>query len=88
LAVRAYITTNKLSPSGVNIITVGPHARRTRLLYQRAIGDKVPIGIIALSRDDYDPQRWWRSSTGLREVIGELAGYIYCRAVPSAFTEP
>jgi hypothetical protein len=88
LAVHDYITTNHLSSRGLNVITVGAHARRTRLLYERALQGKIPVGIIALQPDGYDPKHWWRTSTGIREVISETAAYIYCRLVPRAFTEP
>jgi hypothetical protein len=87
IALRDYFRSNNIAPTTLNVITAGPHARRTRLLYQRALGSKISVGIIALPRDDYDPDHWWRTSTGIREVISELAAYLYCRIVPSAFTD-
>jgi hypothetical protein len=85
LALKNYLQEHHEAPQNLNVITLGPHARRTRLLYQRALGDQVSVGIIALKRDDYDPARWWRSSTGLREVISETAAYLYVRLIPSSF---
>jgi hypothetical protein len=87
IALRNHFRTNNIEHTTLNIVTAGPHARRTRLLYQRALGSKISVGIIALPRDDYDPVHWWRTSTGIREVVSELAAYVYCQAVPSAFTE-
>jgi hypothetical protein len=60
-------------------LTEDAHARRTRLLYQKAFGKKVAVGIIAVSNPDYNPTQWWRYSDGVREVIGESIAYIYAR---------
>ena len=49
------------------------------LLYQKALGKNVTVGIIAVSNPDYDPKDWWRYSDGVREVIGESLAYIYAR---------
>jgi hypothetical protein len=86
-ALRDYFKTNHCAPAAINVITMGPHARRTRLIFQRALGNDIRVGIISLRRDDYDPEHWWRSSTGVREVVSEAAAYAYCRIVPSAFTD-
>jgi hypothetical protein len=88
LALRRHFEDAHISlPVSLNVITSGPHARRTRLLYERALGNNISVGIVSIPRDDYDPDHWWRTSTGLREVISELAAYLYCRIVPSAFTD-
>jgi len=63
----------------LNVLTQGAHARRTRLLYQKAFGNNVAIGVIAVSNSDYEPTHWWRYSDGVREVIGESIAYIYAR---------
>jgi hypothetical protein len=84
-ALRNYFENHKCTPPSLNLITVGPHARRSRLLFRRALGHDIQVGVIALPRDDYDEKHWWRSSTGIREVISELAAYVYCRVTPSAF---
>jgi uncharacterized SAM-binding protein YcdF (DUF218 family) len=86
-ALREFFGRQVCPPVSLNVITVGPHARRTRLLYQRALGNSIKVGIISLRRDDYDPDHWWRTSTGLREVIGETAAYAYCRLFPAAFAD-
>jgi hypothetical protein len=63
----------------INVLTEGVHARRTRLLYQKAVGRNVTVGIIAVSNPDYNPKQWWRYSDGVREVIGESIAYIYAK---------
>jgi hypothetical protein len=66
-------------PAEFNLISVGPHARRSRLLFEKAFGREVRVGIIALESQDYDPQHWWRSSMGVRVVTDELIAYSYAR---------
>jgi hypothetical protein len=63
----------------INVLTEGAHARRTRLLYQKAFGKNVTVGVIAVSSPDYDLTQWWRYSDGAREVLGESIAYIYAR---------
>jgi hypothetical protein len=63
----------------INLLTVGPHARRSRLLFQKAFGKDMPIGIIAVAEPDYDGRRWWKSSLGFRAVTGEAIAYLYAR---------
>ena len=61
----------------INVVTEGAHARRTRLLYQKAVGRNVTVAIIAVSNADYNPKQWWRYSDGVREV--ESIAYIYAK---------
>jgi len=60
-------------------MTEDMHARRTRLLFEEALGKSITVGIIAVPNPDYDARRWWRYSDGVREVIGESIAYIYAR---------
>jgi hypothetical protein len=63
----------------VNLMTGGPHARRSRLLFEKAFGKGVEVGVIAIPADDYDERRWWHSSQGVRSVIDETFAYAYAR---------
>lgn len=79
LAVRDWFGKSSISPVAVNVLTEDAHARRTRLLYQKAFGTQTEIGVIAAPPEGYDPQRWWKSSEGCKELLGETIGYIYAR---------
>jgi hypothetical protein len=63
----------------VHLISEGAHARRSRLLFQRALGGDVEVGVTSVPRGDFDPDHWWRSSAGVREVMGETVAYGYAR---------
>jgi hypothetical protein len=66
-------------PTKVNLITGGPHARRSRLTFEKALGKGVSVGVIAIPDNAYDEQHWWRYSQGVRGVIGEIIAYTYTR---------
>ncbi len=77
IALRDWFRANNFHPHAINVITEGPHARRTRLLFQKAFGDETGVGIIAISSPDYDGAHWWRFSEGVRDVVGEALAYLY-----------
>jgi uncharacterized SAM-binding protein YcdF (DUF218 family) len=79
VALRNWLREHNMSVSGINVITEDLHARRTRLLFHEALGDKVDVGVIGISSPDYDARHWWRYSDGVREVIGESIAYVYAK---------
>src|SRR6266487_1831799 len=79
VALRDWFREHNTPVHSINVLTQGAHARRTRLLYQKAFGKNVAVGIIAVSNPDYNPTQWWRYSDGVREVIGESIAYIYAK---------
>ncbi len=79
LAVRTWLEQNRPDVTAVNVLTVSEHARRSRLLFQKAMGDRFRVGIISVPNADYDGHHWWRSSEGVRETIGEAIAYVYAR---------
>ena len=79
VALRKWCGENKVPLTAVNVLTEDVHARRTRLLFQMALGPDVKVGIIAVPNVDYDAARWWRYSEGVRAVIGETIAYVYVR---------
>jgi hypothetical protein len=84
LAVGDWFRSRNLPLNSCTIATLGPHARRSRLLYQRALGRSVRIGVIALDDPAYDERQWWRFSDGIREVLFEGFAYVYVRCVFSS----
>ena len=79
LALKDWFRKHNMSVKAINVLTEGAHARRTRLLFQEAFGKDVKVGIIAAQNPDYDPERWWRYSEGVREVTGETIAYLYAK---------
>ena len=79
VAVRDWLSSSGLSIGSIDICTLGAHARRSRLLFKKAFGDTIPVGVIALDDLNYDPHSWWKSSEGVKTIIGESLGYLYAR---------
>ena len=79
IALKEYLVTSHNSPPSMNVFTLGPHARRTWLVFSRVFSPAVAVGIIPAIPLAYDPQKWWRSSEGMRVVISELIAYLYRR---------
>jgi uncharacterized SAM-binding protein YcdF (DUF218 family) len=79
IALRNWFRDHNMSVPGINIVTEDLHARRTRLLFQKAFGKDVQVGIIAVANVDYPGNRWWHYSEGLEDVVSEFAAYLYAR---------
>ena len=77
VALREWLRDHDLQPHAINIVTEGAHARRTRLLFQRALGPNVAVGVISIPSPDFDAKRWWYYSEGVEDVIEEGIGYLY-----------
>lgn len=79
VALREWLRQHNVDVRGVNIVTENTHARRSRLLYEKAFGDTVAIGVIGVPNPDYDPRRWWGYSEGVKDVLTEGSAYLYAR---------
>lgn len=79
LALRDWLHARQISVRSLNVVTDAVHARRTRLLFQLAFGPDVAVGVIAAPNPDYDTPRWWRTSAGVRAVLGEAISYVYAK---------
>jgi hypothetical protein len=87
LEVKRWLATSRANDA-LDVLTMGPHARRTWLLYELAIGKSNEIGVISLPSRDYDQHRWWKSSQGFRETIDETVAYIYAKFFFDRSTPP
>ena len=79
VGVQKWFREQNLPVRSINVVTEDVHARRTCLLFQRALGDKVTVGVIAIPNPDYDAKHWWSYSEGVKRVVSEATGYIYAR---------
>jgi hypothetical protein len=72
IAVRAWAQRSGVRLGAIDLYSVGVHARRSWLLYRMAFGDEVEVGVLAAQPSDYDAQRWWGSSAGVKATMGEV----------------
>ena len=79
VALREWFREHAIAVHSFDILTENTHARRTRLLFQKAFGDEALVGIIAIDNPDYDPDRWWKSSEGVKNLFVEAVAYVYAK---------
>jgi len=79
IALRDWFHQHNVRVQSINIVTEGTHARRTRLLFERALGSNVAVGVIAVPSPDFDARHWWRYSEGVEEVVTEGVAYLYAK---------
>ena len=82
LAVKNWLVQNKIQPKGINLISIGPYSRNSWMLYKKAIGEDIPVGIIAYEYGgEQDHKRWWKTSSGLRTVLDATIAYLFTKLV-------
>jgi len=79
LQLKKWLKSKGLKIKALNIYTLGPHARRSRLLFRCVFAPEVEVGVIAVNSRDYEPNRWWTYSSGVRQVLDEAIAYIYAK---------
>jgi uncharacterized SAM-binding protein YcdF (DUF218 family) len=79
IALRDWLREHDVEVRSLNIVTEGAHARRTRLLFEKALGPGVTVGVIAASSPDFNAKHWWRYSEGVEDVIDQGVAYVYAR---------
>jgi len=77
IALRNWFREHDMPVRSINVVTEDLHARRTQLLFARALGKRVAVGIIAVPNPDYDARRWWHYSEGVKDVVSETVAYLY-----------
>jgi len=89
VALRAWFHRHQITTTSLNLVTMADHSRRSRLLFTEALGREYRVGVISVENTDYAPNQWWKSSEGVRTVVGELLAYGYARFLfwPPAPTE-
>lgn len=79
LALRARLDADGVGGGNVDLVTLEPHARRSLLLYRRALGPRFRVGVVPLPHPRFDRRDWWRTSEGFKTVVMELLAYPYAR---------
>lgn len=79
VALQDWLREHHAQVQSLNIVTEGAHARRTRLLFEEALGPDVKVGIIAVPSPDFDARHWWYYSQGVEDVVEEGLAYLYAK---------
>ena len=75
-AIRDRMHALGLQPAGVNVVTLGPHARQSKLAYGRLLGAATPVGVISIPKDDYNATFWWASAAGIKKTTKDFAAWV------------
>lgn len=81
LALRGWLDARTPRPEKIDVVTLGLHARRSKLLFSKALGEEIEVGVIAIPNAEYDATAWWRYSEGVKEMVAEVAGYLYAKLI-------
>lgn len=66
-------------PLAVNVFSESAHARRSRLLYQKAFGAPMRVGVIATPKEGISADDWWEHRRATSFVLSQIAKYVYAR---------
>jgi len=69
LAFRDWLKTSDIEVKGINIVTIGTHARRTYMIYNKILDKKYDIGVISLPDYKAHYSRRYKVLKTLREII-------------------
>jgi hypothetical protein len=79
-AVAAWLQKSGHQHATLDLLSVGPHGRRTWRTFQEELPEH-SVGIISLLPTEYDSTRWWATSAGVRAVVGEFLAYVHFELV-------
>ena len=74
---RDWLIKSKTETTGVNVLTLGTHARKSLVIFRRALGPGLKVGVIAGTEDTFDASRWWMSARGMYVMTRKTLGYLY-----------
>jgi hypothetical protein len=77
VAARWALQARSIRAKSLNVFTLGPHARRSCLVYSKVYEPETQVGVIAWVPSDGKAAPWWKSSDRARELLTETAGYVF-----------
>lgn len=75
-AVRRTLAKRTMTLKQANVLTLGVHARRSRLVFAKVLPD-VEVGVISWRPTAYAPGPWWESSERAEDLLKETVGYLF-----------
>jgi DUF218 domain len=69
--------------TAVNVFTIGPHARRSRMVFRKVFQPGIKVGVVSWAPPNYSTERWWHSSERAGDFLKETACYFFEAVVDS-----
>ncbi|MCP2730457.1 ElyC/SanA/YdcF family protein [Limnofasciculus baicalensis] len=79
VALREWLSNSDLNIKSLNLFSLGPHTRRSWLIFKGVLAPEYKVGAIAANPQEYNAKTWWQYSEGVRTAIGEAIAFIYAR---------
>lgn len=77
LALKAFFDAQGLRGGRVDLYTLGPHARRSRYLFQKALGPSFEVGSVCIPHRYIHRDDWWTTSEGAKMLLTEWISNLY-----------
>ncbi len=78
LALKEWMKQNRFEGRAFNLASLGPHTKRSTMLFNKAFSqNSIAIGSVSIVPQEYEPQKWYASSAGVRTTINELIAFVY-----------
>ncbi|MFT3781749.1 MAG: hypothetical protein QM790_06990 [Nibricoccus sp.] len=61
----------------LNVFAFGAHARRSRLVYKKALGDHFTVGVVSWRPAEDFLTPWWKSSERAKDLLVETFGWFF-----------
>jgi DUF218 domain len=76
ISLHTWLLENKIELNDATIVTLGVHSRRSLMVFKKVFPES-NLGVLSVSNHDYDPDRWFFSSEGVKTVITETISFLY-----------
>ena len=77
VALKEWLDSSLISVKKIYLISLGAHTRRSALVFKKVLEPGIKVGQISVENEDYDCDRWWKSSEGVKTVYSELISLVY-----------
>lgn len=76
ISLRTWLLDNNFKFNDANIVTLGVHSRRSLMVFKKVFPEN-NLGVLSVRNNDYEPDRWFLSSEGVKTVITETISFLY-----------
>jgi len=77
VGLREWLANSDLNVKSINIYTFDVHSRRSWQIFKQVFAPEIKVGVIVIEPRNYNPQKWWTSSAGVKAIISETISYVY-----------
>ncbi|MCF8365089.1 MAG: YdcF family protein [Bacteroidales bacterium] len=79
LSAYKYIRKNLPEINRINLVSLGPHARRSKYLFDMVFEPDIEVGNIVIPHISISGKNWYKSSRGFKSVLDETTSYFYVK---------